>query len=275
MKIITLCENVSLQNKNNLLSEHGLSFFIQTSNHNILFDFGQSDSILHNAKLLNIDLSCIDLAILSHGHYDHSGGLKHFLKINNKAKIYINENAMDEYFNVDKKYIGIDSETKDYILRDLSKSNSRFIITKNYLKLLENENIELFTCNEQNFVFDSYGLCKKINNNFISDKFLHEQYLLIKENNKKVLFSGCSHKGILNLQSAFNPDYIFGGFHFMKLDVNIFEERKKLLNAAEQLSTTHTKYFTCHCTGQEQFRFLKSLLPDNLEYCSCGSKFEI
>ena len=94
MKISVLCENTSKQP--NIASEHGLSLFIETEKHNILFDMGQTDLFAKNAREMNIDLKIVDIAILSHGHYDHGGGLKTFLSINDKAKVYINRDAFGD-----------------------------------------------------------------------------------------------------------------------------------------------------------------------------------
>ena len=93
MKIWTLVENTSINE--NIKNEHGLSFYIETKNHKILFDFGQSDIFVENAEQMGIDLSCVDIAILSHGHYDHGGGIKKFLQINSNAKIYANKNVFN------------------------------------------------------------------------------------------------------------------------------------------------------------------------------------
>ena len=78
MKITVLLENTSTQS--NLTAEHGLSLLIETKPHIILFDMGQSDAFAKNAERLGIDLALVDTAILSHGHYDHGGGLKAFLR---------------------------------------------------------------------------------------------------------------------------------------------------------------------------------------------------
>ena len=120
MKITVLTENTISKNISPALSEklkaeHGLSLFIETENHKILFDMGQTNLFLENAKNLNINLEKADFAILSHGHYDHGGlfsetesfGISAFLKINKIAAIYINENAFSENFNANKKYIGL------------------------------------------------------------------------------------------------------------------------------------------------------------------------
>ena len=87
MRIVSLIDNIS--ERNDIASEHGLSFYIETANHKILFDLGASTLFSKNAKTLGIDLALVDTVIISHGHYDHGGGLKHFMTINQKAKIYI------------------------------------------------------------------------------------------------------------------------------------------------------------------------------------------
>jgi len=111
MKIISLTENTT--KKDNIAAEHGLSLYIEANGQKILFDMGQTDSFYKNALTLGIDLSEIDIAILSHGHYDHGGGLKQFLEINKKAPVYINAKAFEPHFNGTEKYIGLDITLKD------------------------------------------------------------------------------------------------------------------------------------------------------------------
>ena len=114
-------------------------------------------------------------------------------------------------------------------------------------------------------------------NNFIDEDFIHEQYLLIEENNsnkKKILISGCSHKGIINIQNWFNPDVLIGGFHFMKLSVGT-KDVEELKNYSKILNDTKTIFYTCHCTGVEQYNYLKEIMKDQLEYLSAGSYLEV
>jgi 7,8-dihydropterin-6-yl-methyl-4-(beta-D-ribofuranosyl)aminobenzene 5'-phosphate synthase len=77
MKITTLIENKNTENPE-LISEHGLSLFIEKNGKKILFDTGSSGIFTENARKLSIDISAVDLTIISHGHYDHGGGLKAF-----------------------------------------------------------------------------------------------------------------------------------------------------------------------------------------------------
>lgn len=263
MKLWTLVENTSCNE--NLKNEHGLSFYIETQKHKILFDFGQSDIFLENATKLGIDLSKVDIAILSHGHYDHGGGLKKFLQINSFAKIYINKNAFNLHYNGTEKYIGLDMSLKD---------NERFIFVDD--ELIIDEELSLYSCNnaQKTFPINPYGLKVREENNFIDEDFVHEQYLLVKENQKSVLISGCSHKGIINIQNWFNPDVLIGGFHFMKIPIEA-DGSTELKNYSKILSDTKTIFYTCHCTGIEQFDFLKKIMKDQLEYLSAGSYLEV
>ena len=87
MRIAALMENTAVSEE--FVCSHGLSLYIETRGHRILFDMGQDGRFLENAKKLGIDIAGVDLAILSHGHYDHGGGLRAFLETNSQALIHI------------------------------------------------------------------------------------------------------------------------------------------------------------------------------------------
>lgn len=105
MKITSLTENTC---KTGLPSEHGLSLYIETEEHTILFDMGQTDLFARNAEQLGADLEKVDIAVLSHGHYDHGGGLKKFLELNHTAPVYLSRYAFEPHYNGTEKYIGLD-----------------------------------------------------------------------------------------------------------------------------------------------------------------------
>ena len=253
MKIVSLVEN-TIANES-LGCEHGLSLYIETNNHKILFDMGQSDLFAENAKKLGIDLTQVDIAILSHGHYDHGGGLAKFLEINAKASVYISKHAFGKHYNGTEKYIGLDMALKD---------NDRIIYTEGKVEI--EEGLSLYHCNdrEKSFELGSFGLNKKVEEDFVPDDFLHEQYLCIQESGKKVLISGCSHKGILNIVEWFHPNVLVGGFHFSKLPLD-----ETLEMYAKILDKYDTEYYTCHCTGVEQYMFMKKFMK-RLNYLATG-----
>lgn len=253
MKITALTENISKDEK--IAPEHGLSLYIETENNKILFDMGQSSLFLNNAEKLGIDLADVDMAVLSHGHYDHGGGLPAFLEVNTKAPVYVNRHAFGDYYNGTEKYIGLDKSFSD---------NKRLVFTDDVCKI--SESLTLFSCNEREKYVDlgSFGLNKFENAEFAPDDFLHEQYLLIEEKGKRVLVSGCSHKGIINIVRWFEPDVLIGGFHFSKLPLD-----DTLAEYAETLNSSGITFYTCHCTGEAQYSFMKDRM-DNLNYLHCG-----
>ena len=258
MKITVLMENTSASGE--YLCEHGLSLFIETENQKILFDMGQTDGFYENAVKMGIDLTKVDFAVLSHGHYDHGGGLHKFLEVNKTAPVYINRFAFEPHYNGAEKYIGLDAELKD---------NPQLVFTDEEYEIADN--ITLFSCNskEKNYDLGSFGLSVIENGVLVPDNFRHEQYLLIEENGKKILISGCSHKGIIDITNWFNPDVLVGGFHFSKLPLD-----ELLKSYAEALDSFKTVYYTCHCTGDAQYNFMKKYMK-NLNYISAGDYINI
>ena len=93
MKITILVENTTIDTR--LTPKHGLSIYIETNKHKVLFDLGPDDTYLVNARILGIDLSQVDTVVLSHGHKDHGGALSGFLKVNSKARIYLHRQAFE------------------------------------------------------------------------------------------------------------------------------------------------------------------------------------
>lgn len=260
MIVKVLIENTA--QSDGILTEHGLSFYIETKMHRILFDMGQSDAFIQNASTIGVDLSEVDIAFLSHGHYDHGGGLEAFLSINSDAKVYINKNAFEDYYSEDGRYIGLNKNLR---------SNKRIIFTEDEQRI-DNE-LYIFTGNKlkRNHYMDTFSLFKEQGGKRVPDDFLHEQYLIINDEQKNILISGCSHKGILNIMDwvkEYNVGAVFGGFHYMKVDIE--KDHEYLYDTSKKLLEHRTKYYTCHCTGIEQYNHMKDLMCECLEYVSAG-----
>ncbi len=115
MRIISLVENTT---KSELKTKHGLSLYIETKSHKILFDLGSDSTLFENAMKRNIDISKVDTVIISHGHFDHGGALQKFLDINSVANIYVQKEAFEPHYSKTlflKIPVGIDSQLKSKV----------------------------------------------------------------------------------------------------------------------------------------------------------------
>ena len=260
MKITTLIENTTRSPE--LTAEHGLSLFVETEKARFLFDAGQSGAFAGNAAKLGVDLNTADFAVLSHGHYDHGGGMAAFLERNRHARIYVNQNAFRNYFNGTQKYIGLDHRLRE---------SGRLVLTGDTHTIAPH--LTLHTCNDlpRPVPTDPFGLTEQVGQCFRPDEFCHEHYLLIEEKGKRILLSGCSHKGILNILHWFRPDVLVGGFHFKQLS----PDSAQLRAWGEAMSKFDTVFYTGHCTGQPQFEVLQTILGDRLHAISTGLVVEI
>ncbi len=259
MKLLTLVENTS--GNEHCIAEHGLCIYIETEKHYLLLDSGQTDALIHNSEMLGIDLGKIDTVILSHGHYDHSGGIIPFCRINDSARIIMQKKAAEPHYNGDK-YIGIDPS--------VIKLNNTVIIEGN-MRL--DDELFLFSGISGRRCFPQGNkklMCLK-NGKRVPDDFSHEQCLVITQGSKNWLLSGCAHNGILNILDRYyeifgnSPDYVVSGFHLMKRDGEYTSEEKDvILQTAEELSETNTVFFSGHCTGIPAFEMMKEIMGDQL-----------
>ena len=258
MRITCLAENTS--HKEGIQAEHGLSLYVETQTHAILFDMGQSDLFIKNAEALDIDLRGVDLAVLSHGHYDHGGGLSAFLSVNQTAPVYVSPYAFEPHYNAEGKYIGLDPSLSQH--PRLIQTDEEFVI---------DSTLTLYHCNQKPLPYqaDCGGMTVERAGERCSDDFRHEQYLLIREEGKTVLISGCSHKGILNIATWFTPQVLVGGFHWMKHPLD-----EALTETAIRLNRYDTVFYTGHCTGTAQFEWAQSKM-ERLFYLSAGETVEL
>ena len=258
MKIINLVEDT--QGQSGAEFEHGLSFYIETPKHRLLSDAGATDMFIRNAGLLGVKLEAVDTLILSHGHYDHSGGIMPFARLNPSAKIYIRSNAGGEYYH-DERYIGIDKA----ILK-----LPQVVLTEDYLEI--DDELSLFSA-IRGSKFRPKGnllLSEIVDGKQVQDEFTHEQCLVISAEGKKILVSGCAHNGILNVLDRYaeiyggSPDEVVSGFHMMKKGDYTDEEIAEIKETAEMLTNLPTRFHSGHCTGKPAFDIMKEIMGGQL-----------
>lgn len=268
MKIIVLTDDT--YGDENILAEHGLCMYIESAGNRILADTGATGIFLDNAERLSADISSVDTVFLSHGHYDHTGGLARFLSVNSKARILFQPGATDDFYSIrddGPHYIGSDKNL--FESRHLMPTEGSYAI---------NESISVFTGISGRRGFSSSNLrLKRMQNGIrVQDDFSHEQYLVVEEGGRTYLFSGCAHNGILNILDRFrelygkNPDYVFSGFHFMKSSAYTAEEEKNITDTARELKETGITFFTCHCTSFPAYWLMKPIMGENLHILCSG-----
>lgn len=193
MKITTLVENTSETSE--YKSKHGLSFYIETMKHKVLFDLGSDKLFLENAKRLGIDIGGIDVVIIFHGHKDHGGALNLFLERNKSAKVYIQQTAFEPHYT---KVLGIPI----YIGLDSTLMNNDQIVLTGESLIIDDE-LQLFSGVTERRAYSTANnvLYVKGKKGLLKDKFEHEQNLIVTEYGKSTLFAGCAHNGIINIQS--------------------------------------------------------------------------
>lgn len=276
MKIIALVDNRS--QSENLDTEHGLSLYIETDdNQKTLYDIGQSDLFLHNAETLGVDLNAIDRVVISHGHYDHIGGLVSFLKVNKRAKVYMNAKLFDyEYFSVKrgvKNMNGFPPELLEY--RD------RFVMLN---KNVQFDKIWFITDIAHTYALPKGNAILYRQKDGIEelDQFEHELILVVDTAQGLCVFTGCAHNGVLNIAATVQsiiPDKqihcLYGGFHLIDgkdfVETETTDELTSIANELINLLPT-AHFYTGHCTGEKAIKVLSQKMEGRLESFYVGKE---
>ena len=272
-KIVVLLENTTESSK--LKCKHGLSLYAETETHKLLFDMGPSALFLKNAIALGVDIAAVDLAVISHGHVDHCGGLKYFLEKNQKAKIYIRPQALEAHY---VKVLGIPFYAG--IDRALLSAD-RFVFTDD-THVIDDE-ITLFSNVTGQFPLPGSdgNLFVKRNGRLVPDDFCHEQNLMITSGDNRVLICGCAHAGIVNIVHrakaliGSDPKAVIGGMHLYEPTKKRYESDSYMDSVAAALSEIKSSYYTCHCTGERAYEKMKARLGARLTYLRTGSELRI
>jgi len=279
MKVTALIENTKLGDRQDLVAEHGLSLYIECNNKKILFDTGASEAFEQNARKLGVVLQDVDILVVSHHHFDHGGGLARFLQINHKAKVYLRKSDEEDFYflvpGLVSRYIGLDQEL-------LQNHAGRFELIDSFTEILPGVHILTGIPRQYAQPKGNRRLFVKNDDSFSHDAFQHELVMVVREESEMVVFTGCSHHGVLNMIAAATQQFpdtpikaVFGGFHLIGLPkLNTMAGSKKEVRniGAELLKYPIKQVYTGHCTGKKAYRVLKGVMAEKLDYFPTGSE---
>ena len=277
VRVTVLMENTAPEG---LLCEHGLSLMIEHGGRSILLDAGSSAALLDNAARLGVDLSRVDAAVLSHGHYDHSGGFCAFFQRNPSAPLYLREEAAQPSYVLRgdaRKYLGVPQELLSHGAR-LHYVTARTELFPG-VWLLPHNTPGLESRGERVHMYRQTGSV------LTPDDFAHEQSLVFVTTSGLILFSSCSHAGADTVteeaMAAFQglPVRAFlGGFHLMgasgAASLGVPPEEAVALGR-RLLELGIGEIWTGHCTGTPAFELLRPVLGERLHALSTGSVVEL
>lgn len=279
MRVTVLMENCTPSSR--LVARHGLSLWIELADgRRILFDTGPDDAFLSNARALGVDVTTADLAVLSHGHYDHGGGLRAFLDACADARrdvpVYVRKHAFEEHVSGTPEShhaIGLDPALEE---------EPRVVALRETCEVAPGLTLFSTPCREHPSAQSNKRLLMRgADGAFVPDSFAHEQSLLVHEDGRYVLFSGCSHGGILNIMGAAEKiagaplDAVVAGFHLMDPSGGSVEDARLTRALASELAARPARYLTFHCTGTDAFALLRDTLGPRVSYLHVGSRAEL
>lgn len=288
MEIKILIDNRATEG-GDLACEHGLSLYVESNSANFLVDTGASEGFLENARKMGVDVSAVDFCVISHGHDDHTGGLRSFLELDSKAKVILSSEIFtNKYFSNSRgemTEIGVDRDLLDEYLERFNCLDTDSPATQSHGTVRSWNGQQEFphsngdaypepmcwwvtpdialvkcTCDKYNRPSGNKTLFKcalEEGAEVIQDDFSHELSVAVKQKDGLVLISSCSHCGAANIiESAMSATgerrllSFIGGLHFTDRSENLVADVDDFIS---YISTAHpnAQIYTGHCTGDK------------------------
>jgi len=273
LRMTVLSENTA--GRPDLLAEHGLAFWIEADGRHILFDTGQGFVLAHNAKTLGVDLGATDVLVLSHGHFDHTGGMLVARESFRQTTAYLHPLALQSKFGKRAEGAGVavgspisDMDTIRSHLRDV-------VLTEAPTQLFEGVWLtgQIPRSNDFEDTGGPFYLDKACS---MPDPLLDDQAMYVQTPKGLVVFLGCAHAGVVNtveyiaeLTGAEHLHAVLGGMHLIRAS----EER--MARTVEALARRDVKILgPAHCTGQAATLRLWQEFPGQCIACVAGTSVE-
>ena len=274
MNILCLSEN---HVKEPFQSEHGLSLLLSWEGHSLLFDMGASSLFLKNAARLGADVAGVEAAALSHGHYDHGGGLRAFLAHNAHAPVYVRAEAFGARGSLrpsgEVAQIGLDASLR---------ANPRLRLLTDNAQILPGALLFADEGREAPLPRANGVLFREEGGIWAPDPFCDEQNLLLRAEGKAVLVTGCAHRGIVNIVRRARElaggriDAVVGGFHLSNPRTGVCEPEETLREVFRCFGELEgARFYTGHCTGDAALARPQAALPGRVAPLHAGLRLEL
>jgi len=259
-----------------LEAEHGLAMLVETEDRRILIDTGLSGKFIDNARRVGISLDGLDFCFLSHGHNDHTGGLKCLLETYPDTKVFLSGNILREQYFTSRHGFRRDLSTDSDTLR---KYADRLHTIKESTWITDR--IAAVKCSHDEYPkpLGNIFLSKEAGAQSSPDDFDHEMAMVITTDHGLVVFSSCSHCGAINIMKScqdFTGEQrvkaFIGGLHFV--DCQQTEQEVTEFSATLRSTFPDTKIFTGHCTSDKAKHFLCNTVP-TIHFFRTGEQLRI
>lgn len=257
------------------IPEHGICFWIDTGATRVVFDTGQGGALLNNARALGVPLEQAESVALSHGHYDHTGGLKALLQVAERPKVYAHRavfkpkyacNAQGQSRSIGMPALSMESVRE--LTRDLILTAGPTQIADSLFVTGEIPRVTEFEDTGGPFFLD-HGCSRP-------DPFLDDQALFFESSRGVVVLLGCAHAGVINtllyireLTEGRPIHAIMGGMHLLSAS------RERMDRTVEYLSRINPRLLgPAHCTGTEATTELREAFSSNWFPCHAGASVE-
>ncbi len=274
VKATVLCENCVFFSSG-VIAEHGWAVYVETEYGNFLFDTGQGKTIINNSQYFHKDLSTVKGIIISHHHYDHTGGLLDVLGQTGKVPVYSHPDLFKNSYScrgVVERNIGI-----PFRREILESKGAEFIFNTEPREIVPGMIFSGEIPRQTSFEKGDKKLMIKDKTGYIQDNMLDDQTLIIKTNKGLFIILGCSHSGIINIinyaikiTGQEHIDTIIGGTHLGPADK---ETREKSIQALKKFDIA--KIGVSHCTGLETSMQLFQEFGERFFFCNVGTVVEV